>query len=441
MQFEEPRKHVFEIYNEAVEAANPEKCVLEHITFENNTLAVEKKSYNLDDHSNIYVIALGKAAASMASAVEKTLGERITEGIIVTNSKPEINFKHLEFYLSSHPVPDDKSIVAADKVCAILNKSGEKDIVIFLISGGGSALLTMPSPGISFEDARKATAALLGSGVDKYGLNAVRKHISAIKGGGLLKKALPSQVITLVLSNVVSDRLDAIASGPTVADPTTYDDALRVIEALRIEHLIPPKIVLHLEDGRRGSVPETLKEGEIDHDKVQTIVVGSNYISLISSKQKAEEHGYNTLILSSQVYGEAKDVAKVIAAIAFDVERFDMPVKKPACLIFGGETAVTVYGGGKGGRNTECALSFAMDIIGHNIVGLFCDTDGIDGPIDAAGAVCDGQSRLKAREINVSARDHLAKNDSYNFFQKLGDLVITGPTGTNVMDIGVVIIQ
>ena len=281
------------------------------------------------------------------------------------------------------------------------------------------------------------------SGVDKYGLNAVRKHISQIKGGGLLKKALPARVITLLLSNAVSDRLDAIASGPTVPDPTTFEDAWRVIEALGIEHKLPPHVVVHLEEGRHGNVPETLKEGEIDPDKVQTLIVGSNFKSLKAAQKKAEELGYNTLMLSSQISGEAREVAKVVAAIAFDVERFDIPAAKPACIIFGGETTVTVHSStavGKGGRSTETALSFAMEVIGHDITGLFCDTDGIDGPIDAAGAICDGQSRLTARAMNVSAREHLAQNNSYDFFDKLGDLIFTGPTGTNVMDIGIVII-
>ncbi len=324
---------------------------------------------------------------------------------------------------------------------SILGTAGEKDLVIFLISGGGSAVLSMPSPGLTLDDMRKATETLLASGVDKNGLNAVRKHLSQIKGGGLLKKALPANVITLILSNVVSDKVDAIASGPTVPDSTTYVDAWKVIDALDLEHKLPPQVVVHLEDGKNGDFPETLKAGEFDPDKVQTLIVGSNIKSLMQAKEKASELGYNTIMLTSQISGEAKEVAKVIAGVAFDVERSDIPVKKPSCIIFGGETTVTVHNVGKGGRSTETALSFCMEIIGHDIVGLFCDTDGIDGPIDAAGAICDGQSRLNAREIGVSARQHLAQNNSYDFFDKLDDLIITGPTGTNVMDIGIVIVE
>lgn len=444
MDFKKARENALKIYREAVDAANPKKCVLDHMSRKGDVLTVDGRKYNLKDFGAVYAVAFGKAATSMADAVEEVLGERLTGGIVVSNSQPQNPYKRLGFYLSSHPVPDDRSLTAAKEVVSILEKAGEKDLVIFLISGGGSALLALPSPGISLDDKRKATETLLRSGVDKYGLNAVRKHISQIKGGGLLKKALPARVITLILSNVVSDKLDAIASGPTVPDPTTFEDAWRVIEALDLEHKLPPQVVVHLEEGRSGNSPETLKESEYDPKNVQTLIVGNNFKSLIAAEKKAEELGYNTLMLSSQISGEAREVAKVVSAIAFDVERFDMPVKKPSCIIFGGETTVTIQstlGTGKGGRSTETALSFCMEIIGHDIVGLFCDTDGIDGPIDAAGAVCDGQSRLQARTINVSAREHLAQNNSYDFFDKLGDLIITGPTGTNVMDIGIVLIE
>lgn len=441
MDLEKTRQHAFEIFREAVEAANPKKCVLNYLSLEGDTLVVDSKTYNLNEFESIYAIAFGKASAAMAEGVERVLGERLTGGMVISNSQPRKKFKKLGFHLCGHPVPDERSVSAANDVMSILGRAGEKDLVIFLISGGGSALLSMPSPGLTLDDMRKATAALLRSGVDKNGLNAVRKHISQIKGGGLLKKALPAHVITLILSNVVSDKVDAIASGPTVPDSTTFEDAWRVVEALKIEHELPPQVVVHLEDGRNGELPETLKEGEFDPEKVQTLIVGSNIKSLSAAQKRAKKLGYNPLMLSSQISGEAKEVAKVIAGIAFDVERSNIPVKKPGCIIFGGETTVTVHSMGQGGRSTETALSFCMEIIGHNIVGLFCDTDGIDGPIDAAGAICDGQSRLKAREMGVSAREHLAQNNSYDFFYRLGDLVITGLTGTNVMDIGIVIIE
>ncbi|MCI0453675.1 MAG: DUF4147 domain-containing protein, partial [Candidatus Dadabacteria bacterium] len=246
----------------------------------------------------------------------------------------------------------------------------------------------------------------------------------------------------LILSDVAGDRLDAIASGPTVPDPTTFEEAWRVIEELRLEHKIPPQVVIHLEEGREGNVPETLKREELRSDLVQTVIVGNNLKSLVAAERRARELGYNTILLSSQIQGESREVAKVIAAIALDIERSDIPVKKPACLIFGGETTVTVTGEGRGGRNTETSLAFSMEIMGHEqILGLFCGTDGIDGPTDAAGAISDGTTRLRARKIKLSARESLSQNDSYTFFERLGDLIKTGSTGTNVMDIGVVLVE
>ena len=378
----------------------------------------------------------------MANAIEELLGDHITDGVVVSNTESEFEFKNMQFHLSSHPIPDKSSVVGAEKVIKLLRKSTENDLVIFLISGGGSAILEFPSEGLTISDIKKVTEKLMLSGVDTNGLNTVRKKISLIKGGGLLKRALPSQVATLILSDVVGDKLEFIASGPTVADTTTFTDACRVIEALELEHKIPPKVLVHLETGRRKNLPPLVSEDEIDNDKVQTVIVGNNNKAIQAVQNKAEELGYNTLVLSSQVHGEAREVAKVLSGISFDIQRFDSPVKKPACIIYGGETTVNVVGKGKGGRNTETALSFCFEIIGtDNIVGLFAGTDGIDGPTDAAGAICDGQSRLNAREMGVSARDHLADNNSYNFFDKTGELIKTGSTGTNVMDIGIVLIS
>lgn len=442
MSAETLRKHSREIFREALNAADPTVCVTDIISFGNNILTVNSRKYDISGYDNIYLVAFGKAAPSMAKAVEDILTDKITEGIVISNTTPDIQFRYLNFHLSSHPVPDGKSVQAAERVLRILDKSRESDLVIFLISGGGSSLLTMPREGLTLEDMRKVTEKLLLSGVDTNGLNTVRKKLSLIKGGGLLKKALPSTVLTMILSDVVGDKLEVIASGTTVPDTTTFKDAWRVIEALEIEHQIPPKVVVHLEKGKRGEIPPLITESEIDTDRVQTVIVGNNFKSLVAAEKKAKEFNYNTLLLSSQISGEAREVAKVIAGIAFDIERFDIPIKKPCCIIFGGETTVNVTGDGIGGRNTETALAFCMEIIGHeNIVGLFAGTDGIDGPTDAAGAICDGNSRLVARTFNCSARDHLVDNNSYSFFDRLGDLIKTGPTGTNVMDIGIVLID
>ena len=438
---EKLRKDARELFDQAIKEADPRKCVLEHLDLKGERLRVGGESFNLSDFESVYVVAFGKAASAMAAALEELLGERITEGIVVSNVRSGRAFRKMDFHLSSHPVPDEKSVEAAKKVVSLLEKSGEKDLVIFLISGGGSSILAMPSKGLTIEDKRAATQRLMLCGVDTYGLNTVRKKMSQIKGGGLLKKALPSQVITLILSDVVGDRLEFIASGPTVPDTTTYQDAWRVIEALELEHKIPPRVVVHLEKGRKKSVSPTMDREQYERSGATTIVVGNNHKAIVSMEKMAEKMGYNTLFLSSQISGEAREVAKVLAGISFDIKRFGRPVKKPACILFGGETTVNVMGRGRGGRNTETALSFCFEITGSKgIVGLFAGTDGIDGPTDAAGAICDGQSRLVARSMGISARDHLADNDSYSFFGTLGDLIKTGNTGTNVMDVGVVLI-
>ena len=442
MSVDKLRNDAKAIFNDALEAADPERCILEHLSLSNNTLKIDSKKYNLKNYKSIHVVAFGKAAPAMAMAVEKLLGDKISDGIVVSNNDPGFSSDKLKFFLSSHPVPDEKSLNAAVEITNLLEQTSEDDLVIFLISGGGSSILAMPREGLTLEDKRKVTEKLLVSGVDTEGLNTVRKKLSQIKGGGLLKKAMPSEVATLILSDVVGDKLGVIASGPTVADSSTFNEAWRVIEALEVEHIIPPKVVVHLDRGKKGEITPLLEEGEINSKKIQNVIVGNNYRSLLAAENKAKDLGYNTLLLTSQMSGEAREVAKVVSGIAFDIERLDTPLKKPACIIFGGETTVNVTGNGIGGRNTETAIAFCMEIIGHeNIVGLFAGTDGIDGPTDAAGAICDGNSRLIARKSNVSARDHLADNNSYHFFSFLDDLIKTGPTGTNVMDIGIVLVE
>ncbi len=438
---EKLKKDARELYDHAIAQADPGKCILEHLEFDGSVLKIDGEDFNLSDSESVYVVAFGKAASAMAEAVEGLLGDRITQGIVVSNSPAGRSFRKMDFHLSSHPIPDEKSVAAARKVLSLLEKSGEKDMVIFLISGGGSSILAMPAEGLTIEDKKAVTERLMLCGADTYGLNTVRKKLSRIKGGGLLEKAFPSRVLTLILSDVVGDRLEFIASGPTVPDTTTYEDAWKVIEALDLEHKIPPRVVVHLENGRKKQLAGPVDRRRYERSGARTVVVGNNRNVLSSMERRASQMGYNTLFLSSQISGEAREVAKVLAGIAFDIKKFGQPIKTPACILFGGETTVNVLGRGRGGRNTETALSFCFQIMGSTgIVGLFAGTDGIDGPTDAAGAICDGRSRLQARAIGISARDHLANNDSYSFFQTLDDLIKTGSTGTNVMDVGIVLV-
>ena len=306
MSEERLRKDAREIFNEALDAADPKRCVFEHVSLEDGILSVDSQNYKISDYKSIFVVAFGKAASLMAKSVEELLGNSITEGIVISNSKPDYSFTNMDFYLSSHPMPDDKSLQAAIKVTSLLDKSGEEDLVIFLISGGGSSILAMPREGLSIEEKRKVTEKLLLSGVDTQGLNTVRKKLSQIKGGGLLKKAIPAQIITLILSDVVGDKLDVIASGPTVADTATFEEAWRVIEALHLEHVIPPKVLVHLDKGRKGLIPKLLSDKELNFEKQQTVIVGNNFKSLVAAERKAKDLGYQALLLSSQISDEAR---------------------------------------------------------------------------------------------------------------------------------------
>jgi len=424
------------IYLSALEAADPIKCVSKYLIVEHNILYVGKKKYDLGFYKRIFLISLGKAATEMARGANKVLGRKFTRGIVVSNTRPKRSISNFKFILSSHPVPDERSVNAANAILELLSITKKNDLILFLISGGGSSIIALPDRNVSLEDKKITTRLLLKSGVETDTLNTVRKKISRIKGGGLLEAAYPSEVITLILSDVVGDRISVIASGPTLPDESIARDAWREICELGIENKLPPRVVINLENPLKD---DRKKKKYSPHN---TIIVGNNLASLRAAKKCAEGLGYNSIILTSQIRGEAKVVAKTLASIAMETKASNVPIPKPACIITGGETAVTVKGSGSGGRNTELALAFSIEITNESkINALFAGTDGIDGPTDAAGAYCNGKSRVKSRENGVSAKDSLLNNDSYGFFKKAGDLKITGPTGTNVNDIAIILID
>ena len=432
----EERSKLDKIFSAGLGVADATKCVSDKLIIKDNVLFLGDKKYNLIKQKKIFLISFGKAAYQMAKGAYKVLGKRITKGLIISNTQPKNKISNFKFILSTHPVPDERSLKAANSILNILAKTGKDDLVFFLISGGGSAMIALPDKNVTMEDKRITTQLLLRSGVDTNTLNTVRKKISKIKGGGLLKEAYPSKVITLILSDVVGDKIDIIASGPSLPDKSSAKDAWREICELGIENKLPPRVVINLEN----PIKEDIKK--IKYPSHNTFLVGNNLSSLQAAKEEAEKMGYNSIILTSQISGEAKVVAKAIASIAIEIKKSNIPILKPACIIVGGETAVKVRGSGLGGRNSELALAFSIEIMNEKgISALFAGTDGIDGPTDAAGAYCNGKSRLKARELGVSAKDSLVNNDSYSFFKKVGDLKITGPTGTNVNDIGVILIE
>ncbi len=436
------RKDAVSIFEAGVRAVDPENAVKRHLRLGNGVLRVNGSRYALSGFDNIYVIGMGKAAAPMARAVEDILGDRIRAGIINVKYGHTAALKKVKINEAAHPVPDEAGLKGGRSIAGLLGKTGERDLVVFLISGGGSALLPLPAEGLTLDDKRELTERLLECGATIHEINVLRKHVSRVKGGRLARLAYPSTLISLVLSDVIGDDLDSIASGPTVPDRSTFGDCRKIIGKYGLEGKLPAEVVKYIERGEEGGEEETPKPGDPAFERTQNVIVGSNIAAARAAKEKASSLGYNSLILSTFIGGETAGAAKLHAAIAREVVSSGNPVDAPACIISGGETTVTIRGKGTGGRNQEFALATAVDIDGlENVLVLSGGTDGTDGPTDAAGAMADGSTVERARKLGLDANGHLRENDSYNFFKPLGDLLITGPTNTNVMDLRVVLVS
>lgn len=400
-----------------------------------------RRIYAEGSFRKIVTAGFGKAACTMARALEEEIGNRIDGGVIVTKyGHCKETFRDMEVFEAGHPVPDENGLKGTDRLVRLLRETGDDTLVVCLISGGGSALLVRPYDNIPFEDKQKITQMLLMAGADIFEMNTVRKHLSAVKGGRLAELAYPATVVSLVLSDVIGDSLDVIASGPTSPDSTTFGDALGVLGKYDLISKAPRSVTTLLEEGARSVIPETPKEGSSAFERVTNMIIGGNETAVRAAARKSESLGLITEILSAEIRGEAKIVGKELAERAKDVKRRG-PATLPACLVSGGETTVTVTGKGTGGRNMELALSFATEVDGcEGITLLSAGTDGTDGPTDAAGAIVDGTTVAAAKTSGLSAIEYLENNDSYHFFRKAGGLFITGPTGTNVMDIQVMLV-
>ena len=441
MNISQLRKNAEAIFQAGVEAVNPVHAVKKHVALQDDRLTVGDQVYNLAEYDGIYVIGTGKASAAMSQAVEELLGERLKEGVVNVKYGHSFPLNKIKVNEAGHPVPDEAGFHGTEEIIQLLKKTGKNDLVLFLISGGGSALLPYPAEGVTLEEKQQVTRCLLEVGACIHEINAVRKHLSRVKGGRLAKLAHPSTLISLVLSDVIGDDLDTIASGPTVPDSSTFDDCLKIIEKYQMGEKIPVSVVELLEKGARGEAEETPKADDPAFQRTQNLVIASNILAVQAAKRKAEELGYNSLILSTFVEGETKEVARVHAAVAKEILQTGNPVPRPACVISGGETTVTIRGKGLGGRNQEFVLAAAIDVDGlENVVILSGGTDGTDGPTDAAGAIADGMTKNRALEKGMNAEQYLRENNSYNFFESLGDLLITGPTHTNVMDLRLVMV-
>ncbi|MDY7040994.1 MAG: glycerate kinase [Chloroflexota bacterium] len=427
----------------ALTAVAPDAAVRRQLSLEDDGLRIAKFFYTLADYDRVFVVGGGKAGSPMSAAVKAVLGQRLTEGLVnvkhgytLRTTEERRLSSRIEIVEAGHPVPDEAGREGAERIVQMLADLNERDLVLVVISGGGSALLTLPSPGITLADVQTLTGTLLRCGATINEINTVRKHISQIKGGQLARRAYPATVISLILSDVVGNPLDVIASGPTVPDPTTFGEAWAVLERYGIVDEVPAAIVSRLRAGLAGQVAETPKPGDAVFARVQNVIVGSNEIAAQAAVDEARRQGLNSLLLSTFVEGEAREVARVFAGIAKGMAAHGWPLVPPACLVAGGETTVTVRGKGSGGRNQELALAAALAIDGWEdvaVVGLA--TDGTDGPTDAAGGIAWGDTVARARELGLDAVDYLANNDAYHFFQALGDLIVTGPTNTNVNDL------
>jgi len=437
------RKLAIEALNAALEAVDPKAIIKSKATLKGNSLKISDLTFNLKDFKDIYVVGGGKASGAMAEALVELLGDRIKEGAInVPYSSPSYKTGKVKLQEANHPIPDESGVKGAKHMLEMVAKAKETDLVLCLISGGGSSLMPQPREGISLEDKRKVTDALLKCGATITEINTVRKHISALKGGLLAKEAYPATVVNLILSDVVGDPLDFIASGPTVPDTTTFHDAVDILKHYGFWGAMPSSVRKVLSDGENGRIPETPKPGDKVFNKVHNIVVGNNFTAAKAAYDTLRKDKVNALLLTSTLEGQARDVGTVLASMAREIVASGNPVSRPAALVAGGETTVTVMGKGKGGRNQEIVLNAALKI--GNVDGVVIasvSTDGVDGPTDAAGAVVDGRTLQRAHDLGLNPREFLANNDSYRFFSKLGDLVFTDPTGTNVCDVAVVVVS
>ena len=448
------REHASRIIHAALTAVDPATAVRRHMRCDGGCLRVAapdgERVYGLNAYQRVLLVGAGKAGTPMAEAAAAVLGERLSAGAIIVkygHIGEAGALERMRVFEAGHPVPDAAGVQAAQHLADLLRGATERDLVICLLSGGGSALMPLPVASVSLADLQALTRTLLACGATINEINALRKHLSQLAGGQMARLTAPAPLVSLILSDVVGDPLDVIASGPTVPDPTTYADAWAILERYGVLKQVPAAVLEHLRAGAHGEVAETPKPGDPAFERVQNVVIGSNRIAANAAADAARGLGYHTLLLSTFVEGEAREVARVVAGLAKGVIRGECTVPpgtrlgRPACLILGGEATVTLRGDGRGGRNQELALAAALALDGWPGVVVTClATDGTDGPTDAAGAFADGGTVQRAAALGLSAADHLARNDAYPFFAALDDLIMTGPTRTNVNDLIIVLV-
>jgi len=431
-----------QIFLAGLAAVRADAAVLANCRRDSDRLVIGDTALDVGQFRRIFVIGAGKASAAMARAVEQVLPTEISDGVVSVKYEHTAALKNIRQVEAGHPVPDANSEEAARSILELAQQANKSDLVLCLISGGGSALLPLPAPGISLEDKQEMSRMLLACGATIHEINTLRKHTSAIKGGRLAEAVYPATLVSLILSDVIGDDLDVIASGPTVPDTSTFQEAQVIVDKYGLDETLPGPVLEHLKAGRNGRLPETPKTGNRAFERTMNLIIGSNIQAVRAAEEEARKRGYHCLILSSLIEGETRWAARFHGAIAREILHSGHPIPKPACLISGGETTVTLKGDGIGGRNLEFALAAAIDIAGHpDIVILSGGTDGTDGPTPAAGAIVDHNTLNAAAAADLDAQEYLDQNNSYPFFDRLGGLLITGPTDTNVMDLRIVLVR
>ena len=453
------RHHLEQIYRAALTRVDPYSAILNQISLSGDLLRAKTEELAIDidltSYDRILLLGAGKATAPMARAFEELLGERIDTGLICVKEGHIEELQRIEIIEAAHPIPDQRGLTAARRFAELAQAADDKTLIINCLSGGASALLPYPldaesSSGvaaISLEDKQVITGLLLGCGAAIEEINCVRKHLSAIKGGRFLRLAAPARSLNFILSDVVSDDIASIASGLTSADPTTFAEAISIIDRYQLRSRTPASVISALEQGQAGNIPETPKGEDECLDYATNILIGTNRHALLAAEHRAAQLGYHTRAGSVMITGEARNAARYMATIAREVAGSNIFMEKPACLLFGGETVVTLQGEGKGGRNQELALAFLQELaswesnLKEKVCFLSAATDGNDGPTDAAGAFADDDILTRATAAGLDVASCLADNDSYHFFKKIEGLLMTGPTNTNVGDLQLILIH
>ncbi len=435
-----------DIFRAGLDRANPVDLITSRMRVRGDVLELDfgpTSRMDLSSFDRIVVVGAGKASARMALAVEQVLGDRIDGGVVAVKYGHGETLRRITLMEAGHPVPDGAGVRASRALADMAREADERTLVIGLFSGGGSAILCAPL--VSLADKQAATEALLECGATIDEVNCVRKHLSSLKGGKLARLTHPATSLNLMLSDVIGADPATIASGPTVGDPTSYADALRNITSRGISERLSPAVIHLLEQGVRGDIPDNPRPDDPLFDRSHTLLVGTNRHSVQAAATRARELGYHTIALTSRAHGEAREIGRLLAGVAGDCANHGMPIDPPACIIAGGETTVTVRGGGVGGRNQEMALAFLDDLArspaSPRIAFLSASTDGTDGPTDAAGAFASMEILEQARRAGLDPAVFLQENDSYTFYDRIGRLLRTGPTRTNVCDLHIIVVS